>query len=94
MRQQRFLCGPDVGRMPESLTGNTQPDTTSPHTHTHTQPDRIIGSTDRHGELTFLIKWRESEEVSLMSAREASERNPQMVIAFYEERLHCATEED
>ncbi|XP_062393879.1 chromobox protein homolog 3b [Sardina pilchardus] len=58
------------------------------------EPECIIGSTDRHGELTFLIKWKDSEEVALMSAREASERNPQMVIAFYEERFRFSADEE
>ncbi|KAL0985451.1 hypothetical protein UPYG_G00157040 [Umbra pygmaea] len=51
------------------------------------EPERIIGSTDRHGELMFLVKWRNSEEVALLSAREASTRCPQVVVAFYEEKL-------
>ncbi|KAL4646890.1 hypothetical protein GN956_G10249 [Arapaima gigas] len=51
------------------------------------EPERIIGSTDRQGELMFLVKWKGTEEVALLSAREASARCPQVVIAFYEEKL-------
>ncbi|XP_063054002.1 chromobox protein homolog 3b [Engraulis encrasicolus] len=73
---QRFLDMADE----ESVMGNT-------HTRTHTHSDRIIGCTDRHGELTFLIQWKGGSDVSLMSAREATERNPEMVIDFYTHRL-------
>lgn len=57
--------------------------------------DCIIGSTDKHGELMFLVKWKNSDDVSLLPAREASARCPQMVIDFYERKLmwHCGDEE-
>ncbi|XP_055759569.1 chromobox protein homolog 3-like isoform X2 [Salvelinus fontinalis] len=51
------------------------------------EPERIIGSTDRHGELMFLIKWKNRDEVALLSAREASARYPEMVVGFYEDKL-------
>ncbi|KAG9345173.1 hypothetical protein JZ751_009716 [Albula glossodonta] len=54
------------------------------------EPERIIGSTDRQGELM-----KGTEEVALLSAREASARCPQVVIAFYEEKLtwHCGDDD-
>ncbi|KAM9403945.1 chromobox protein homolog 3b isoform 2-T4 [Salvelinus alpinus] len=51
------------------------------------EPERIIGSTDRHGELMFLIKWKNRDEVALLSAREASARYPEVVVGFYEDKL-------
>ncbi|XP_041963668.1 chromobox protein homolog 3b [Alosa alosa] len=85
---RRPLC---LGEAPEPL----QETTAVPGTFMgHIEPECIIGSTDHHGELTFLIKWKDSEEVALMSAREASERNPQMVIAFYEERFRFSADEE
>uniref|UniRef100_A0A3B3UFI9 Chromobox homolog 3b n=1 Tax=Poecilia latipinna TaxID=48699 RepID=A0A3B3UFI9_9TELE len=54
---------------------------------TYLEPECIIGSTDRKGELMFLVKWKNSDEVALMSAREASARCPQVVIDFYEQKL-------
>lgn len=59
------------------------------------QPECIIGSTDRKGELMFLVKWKNSDDVALLPAREASARCPQVVIDFYEQKLswHCGEEE-
>ncbi|KAJ8004799.1 hypothetical protein DPEC_G00140060 [Dallia pectoralis] len=59
------------------------------------EPECIIGSTDRHGELMFLVKWKNSDEVALLSATEASARCPKVVVAFYEEKLswHSGDEE-
>uniref|UniRef100_A0A671UVE6 Dual 3',5'-cyclic-AMP and -GMP phosphodiesterase 11A-like n=1 Tax=Sparus aurata TaxID=8175 RepID=A0A671UVE6_SPAAU len=62
---------------------------------TYLEPECIIGSTDRQGELMFLVKWKNSDDVALLAAREASTRCPQMVIDFYEQKLmwHCGDEE-
>lgn len=53
----------------------------------HPEPDAIIGCTDQQGELMFLIKWKNTDEVALLAAVEASKRWPQMVIRFYEDKL-------
>ncbi|XP_028327085.1 chromobox protein homolog 3b isoform X2 [Gouania willdenowi] len=62
---------------------------------TYLEPECIIGSTDRKGELMFLVKWKNSDDVALLSAREASTRCPQVVIDFYEQKLswHCGDQE-
>ncbi|XP_061632601.1 chromobox protein homolog 3b [Phyllopteryx taeniolatus] len=55
----------------------------------------IIGSTDRRGELMFLVKWKDTGDVALLPAHEASARCPQAVIDFYEQKLtwHCGDDE-
>lgn len=68
-------------------------DTKSPLV-SYQEPECIIGSTDRRGELMFLVKWKDSEDVALLPAREVSVRCPQVVIDFYEQKLTWHGSED
>ncbi|XP_030637928.1 chromobox protein homolog 3b isoform X2 [Chanos chanos] len=66
----------------------------SPSRPSLSEPERIIGSTDRQGELMFLVKWKDVDQLALLSAKEASTRCPEMVIAFYEDKLAWHGEEE
>ncbi|XP_056300462.1 chromobox protein homolog 3-like [Pseudoliparis swirei] len=82
-----------------TVQSNTEPNDTQEHPptglSTYLEPECIIGSADRQGELMFLVKWKNSDDVALLPAREASARCPQVVIDFYEQKLswHCGDEE-
>lgn len=49
--------------------------------------DDIIGATDDTGELCFVVKWANSNDVELVAAAIVNTKNPQEVISFYEKHL-------
>ncbi|XP_033172974.1 chromobox protein homolog 1 [Drosophila mauritiana] len=51
------------------------------------EPLRILGACDWSGELTFLMQWKGCDQAGLVPATVLNNRCPQMVIAFYEERI-------
>jgi|ERR1712130_35929 len=65
---------------------NTQTDFSRFFT-TKYEAERIVGATDEYGELHFLIKWKNKKEADLIPSKIANVKIPQMVIAFYEQRL-------
>nr|XP_060496686.1 chromobox protein homolog 3-like [Panthera onca] len=50
-------------------------------------PERIIGATDSSAELMFLMKRKDLDDAHSVLAKEANMKCPQIVTAFYEEKL-------
>lgn len=50
-------------------------------------PERIIGSTVYEGGQKFLIKWKAIDDADLVSASEANEKCPELVIDFYQKHM-------
>lgn len=51
------------------------------------EAERIIGAVQIVGELHFVIKWKDIVAPSLVVAKEANIKWPQIVIDFYESRV-------
>lgn len=47
-------------------------------------PERIIGATDELGELSFLVKWKGTDEADFVPAKKAKLHCPELVIRFFE----------
>uniref|UniRef100_A0AAQ4RU69 Chromobox homolog 3b n=1 Tax=Gasterosteus aculeatus aculeatus TaxID=481459 RepID=A0AAQ4RU69_GASAC len=98
-QETEISCMQPQQQQPQTVQSNSEPGDRQSDTPTdlsaYREPECIIGSTDRQGELMFLVKWKNSSDVALLPAREASARCPQVVIDFYEKKLtwHCGEEE-
>ncbi|XP_048191382.1 chromobox protein homolog 3-like [Perognathus longimembris pacificus] len=60
------------------------------------EAERILGATRSSEGLMFLMKWKDLDEPEMVLAREANVKCPQIVIAFYEEKIiwEAASEDD
>lgn len=50
------------------------------------EPERILGATN-NGELTFLMKWKNVDEMELVPSKIARYKCPELVIQFYERHI-------
>lgn len=48
--------------------------------------DAIVGATDYTGDLMFLVRWKDCNELDLLPASEINSKSPQEVIQYYEQR--------
>ncbi|KYN15246.1 Chromobox protein like protein 5, partial [Trachymyrmex cornetzi] len=51
------------------------------------EADKILGSAEDNGKLMYLIQWKGTDAVDMVSANEANTKCPQIVIRFYEDRI-------
>lgn len=51
------------------------------------KPKKIVGACESNGHLKFFIRWKNFDDIELVSAKEANEKCPQLVIDFYLDRL-------
>jgi len=58
------------------------------------QAEKIIGSNGDPFRMLFAVKWKGSEEVDLIPAKEANVKIPQMVIKYYEEEMRRSVIDD
>lgn len=49
------------------------------------EAENILGATEVHGDMKFLIKWKDKNMEELVSSKIARHCVPQMIIKFYEE---------
>jgi len=58
------------------------------------EAEEIIGATDLDGQIMFNIKWKGTDILDWVPAKEANVKCPQIVIKYYESCLTWKTEED
>ncbi|BFF92296.1 chromobox protein homolog 1 [Drosophila madeirensis] len=51
------------------------------------EPKKILGATNNHGEVKYLIKWKGTKNNDLVTAEEVKQCCPQLLISFFEQRI-------
>ena len=51
-------------------------------------PEEILGASNQNGQLSFLFKWLNTNDVELVPAKIANEKYPHHVIHFYEKHIN------
>ncbi|XP_065076843.1 chromobox protein homolog 1-like [Ochlerotatus camptorhynchus] len=49
--------------------------------------DSLVGITEENGQLLFLVKWQNKDELELVPSKETRKYVPEMVIDFYQDRI-------
>lgn len=49
--------------------------------------EKIVGATDAGGTIKFLVKWKDKNDVELITNERARKHCPQLVIKFYEQNI-------
>lgn len=73
-----------IGEVNGDLKANKNPQTVL---HVERVPEKIIGVNSTCRPYSFIVKWRNSDDVTLITSEEANVLCPQIVIEFYESRL-------
>lgn len=48
--------------------------------------DSVVGASDYNGQVMYLVKWKDCDELDLLSSKEIVNKNPEILIEFYEKR--------
>ena len=48
--------------------------------------EQIVGATDESGDVFYLVRWQYCDELDLVPGAEVCEKNPELIIEFYESR--------
>lgn len=51
------------------------------------EAEKILGTVMSDGELMFMIKWKEKDEIALINAQQATQKYPKLVKFYFARRL-------
>ncbi|KAI3380227.1 hypothetical protein SNEBB_007550 [Seison nebaliae] len=74
-------------KVASSTSALKQEDLTNEEMFDRCVPERVLGATQKDGQLILMIKWKDSEQLYFVNMKIARQRCPQLVIDFLMERL-------